>query len=83
MPSTGVRVEISTEESAELARHRRWRETGLFVVTLILFTAIFVVSLWFAFLAPSTDAERRQSAMAILVTLIGALGGFLGGRASK
>ena len=83
LPSGGYRIEITTEESIETARHKRWRDTVLFGTALAMFVAAFSVSLWFAFLAPAPDAETRKAAVGIVITLVGALGGFLGGRATK
>ena len=78
-----VRLDIRSEENPDDARHRRWQETGLFFVALALFVVTFIVMGWFAFLSSSADAELRQAATGIFVTLAGALGGFIGGRASK
>lgn len=79
----GVQIAITTQESTEAAQHRRWRETALFAVSLLLFVLVFVTSLWFAFVSTQTDAESRKAAIGIVITLSGGLAGFLGGRAAK
>jgi hypothetical protein len=56
---------------------------GLFFVSLPMFTVTFFVSLWLAFFSATDDTELRKAALGIFVTLAGALGGFLGGRATK
>lgn len=83
LPTGGFRVDIQTQDSTELARHRRWRDTVLFGVSLGLFSTIFLVSMWIAFLTDRAEADARRAATGIVVTLIGALGGFLGGRGTK
>jgi hypothetical protein len=47
-----------------------------------MFGITFLVTGWLAFFAAG-DSELKKSALSIFVTLAGALGGFLGGRASK
>ncbi len=74
---------MTSEELPADAQHRRWRVTILFGAALMLFIATFIVSLWFAFLSHAPDAELRRSAVGILITLTGALAGFLGGRATR
>ena len=81
--SAGFRVSVVSDDDPDTARHKRWRETVLFGAALGMFAAAFVVSVWFAFLSAHPDGELRRSALGIVVTLIGALAGFLGGRASK
>ena len=78
-----VRISVTSEETPDDARHKRWRETVLFGAALLMFCAIFLVSLWFAFLTASADTDTRKSAVGIVITLTGALAGFLGGRATR
>lgn len=79
----GVRVDIRTEENPEDARHRRWQQTAIILAALTMFTVTFFVTLWIGFFAGSADAELKKAAIGIFVALAGALGGFLGGRATK
>jgi len=79
----GVRVDIRTEENPDDARHRRWQQTGLFFASLTMFTTTFFVTMTLAFFATTTNAELQKAALGIFVTLAGALGGFLGGRATR
>jgi hypothetical protein len=83
VPPGGARVDIVTDDDRADARHQRWRSDGLFFVSVALFASVFAVSLWTAFLSKTVDADTRKTATGILITLIGALGGFLGGRAAK
>ena len=83
LPLDRLKLEITTHESAELARHRRWRDTVLFGTALSLFVIVFVATLWIGLLSPTAPPATSTAATGILVTLIGALGGFLGGRAAK
>ena len=80
---TSLRINVSSEDLVELARHRRWRETILFGAALVALFSTFGVSPWFAFLAADPDPDTRKAAIGILVSLVSALGGFLGGRAAK
>ena len=79
----GVRIDIRTEENPADARHRRWQQTGIIFASLLMFTITFFVTMWIAFFSAADDAETKKAAVGIFVTLAGALGGFLGGRATK
>jgi hypothetical protein len=84
LPSgAGFKVSVVTEENPDDARHRRWQQTGIIFAALTMFTVTFFVTMWVGFFSGSADAELKKAAIAIFVTLAGALGGFLGGRATK
>ena len=83
LPLSQYRLEVSMQDSVEQARHRRWRDTALFGTALAMFVIVFFVSLWVAFLSDHADASAHTAATGIVVTLVGALAGFLGGRAAK
>ena len=78
-----VRIDVKTEENPDDARHRRWQQTGIIFAALTLFSITFFVTMWVACFSATPDAELKKAAIAIFVTLAGALGGFLGGRATK
>ena len=80
---SGFKVWVVSEENPDDARHRRWQNTGVIIAALMMFTVTFFVTLWAAFFSAAVDAETRKAATGIFVTLAGALGGFLGGRATK
>jgi hypothetical protein len=82
LPGDGFKVSIVSDDDPDDARHRRWQQTGLFFAALFMFGITFLVTGWLAFFAAG-DSELKKSALSIFVTLAGALGGFLGGRASK
>ena len=80
---SGFKASVVSEENPEDARHRRWQQTGVIFAALFMFSVTFFVTMWFAFFAAASDAETKKAAVGIFVTLAGALGGFLGGRATK
>ncbi len=79
----GFKVSSVSEANLDDARHRGWQQAGISFAALTMFVISFFVTIWVAFLAGNADAELRNAAIGIFVALAGALGGFLGGRATK
>jgi mannose/cellobiose epimerase-like protein (N-acyl-D-glucosamine 2-epimerase family) len=79
----GFKVSVVSEENPDDVRHRRWQQTGIIFAALAMFTVTFFVTQWVGFFAAGADAELKKAAIGIFITLAGALGGFLGGRATK
>jgi hypothetical protein len=85
----GFKVSVVSEENPDDVRHRhrhrhrRWQQTGIIFAALAMFTVTFFVTQWVGFFAAGADAELKKAAIGIFITLAGALGGFLGGQATK
>jgi hypothetical protein len=80
---SGFKVSVVSEENANDARHRRSQTMGIIFAALTMFTVTSFVTRWVAFFSATPDAAVKKAAIGIFVTLAGALGGFLDGRATK
>lgn len=79
VPTTGVRVEIKTEESAADAEHRRRKDFLLFVAALTFVAVLALVAAVVAF-GGFADPKQREWGMGVLLLIVGGCIGFLTGK---
>lgn len=75
-----VDVNISTRESEDDARVRRFKEMAGFFLAVFVVLAALGTSGYLIFFHPTASADERKWALGTISTILGAVGGYLVGR---
>ncbi len=75
-----VHVNISTRESEDDARVRRFKEVAGFILAVLVIVVALGASIYLMFFRPSASTDERKWALGTISAILGAVGGYLVGR---